>query len=305
MRSLTAESVRFEMLFFIRPYWLFFQARLVISQVSLLAYRLVQRRSLLLGFRLSVLVFYFGVLCSSGGGTFKPMGASLSLSVLISGFIAPFIVLVQLFLCVHWHGRNVPRNGQPFGQEGRSAGKPAPRPLPPTLACTNNMADTQKSLPEHVDVMFRIKRGLCGYVSYLAACDMNEAFSEYVLYEPILRIMNAKGFKVECEYECPGIEQPTRGDKKRLDFFAIGRKSKIALEVKWVTSSTPNLTRDLEKLRAVRKYDESISCLLCVFGRRSNLEKINLRKDGLGERGTAVYADFRKTKFGCRVFGLG
>ena len=94
------------------------------------------------------------------------------------------------------------------------------------------MASAKKYEPG--DVLFRIKRGLCGYVSYLAACDMNEAFSEYVLYEPILRILRARGFDVDCEFECPGVTQPKRGDKKKLDFYASGHERKLALEVKWV-----------------------------------------------------------------------
>ena len=64
------------------------------------------------------------------------------------------------------------------------------------------------------DILFRIKRGLCGYISYLAACDMNVAFSEYVLYEPILRILSARGYIVDCEVKCPGVTQPKQGDKK-------------------------------------------------------------------------------------------
>jgi hypothetical protein len=32
--------------------------------------------------------------------------------------------------------------------------------------------------PEPNDVLYRIKRGLAGYISYLAACEMNVAFSE-------------------------------------------------------------------------------------------------------------------------------
>lgn len=166
------------------------------------------------------------------------------------------------------------------------------------------MATTIKPAAELIDVMFRIKRGLCGYVSYLAACEMNGAFSEYILYEPILRIMTAQGFRVMCEYECPGIEQPTRGDKKRLDFYAIGKDSRLAMEVKWINSSKPNLTRDLEKLGAVFVGEDETLCLLCVFGPKSLLENLELRGTGLKERGTAVYADFRKTKFGCRVYEL-
>jgi hypothetical protein len=74
-----------------------------------------------------------------------------------------------------------------------------------------------KDLPEPADVLYRVKRGLSGYVSYLAACEMNESFSEYVLYEPILRILTARGYTVKCEVVCPGVEQHATGDRKRLD----------------------------------------------------------------------------------------
>ena len=61
-------------------------------------------------------------------------------------------------------------------------------------------------LPEPNDVLYRLKRGLSGYVSYLAASEMNESFSEYLLYEPILRILTARGFTVQCEVVCPGLQ---------------------------------------------------------------------------------------------------
>jgi hypothetical protein len=60
------------------------------------------------------------------------------------------------------------------------------------------------------NVLHRIKRGLRGYVSYLAACEMNEAFSEYVLYEPILRIITARSYTVRCEYAYIRRVQTTR-----------------------------------------------------------------------------------------------
>ena len=66
------------------------------------------------------------------------------------------------------------------------------------------------------DVLYRLKRGLSGYVSYLAACEMNEAFSEYVLYEPTLRILTARGFSVQCEVACPGYDKAGPGDHKPL-----------------------------------------------------------------------------------------
>src|SRR5262245_26575763 len=84
------------------------------------------------------------------------------------------------------------------------------------------------------NVLDRIQRGLSGYVSYLAACEMNETFSEYVLYEPILRILLARRFNVKCEVIAQGVPQPDRGDKRRLDFVATGADGlRFALEVKW------------------------------------------------------------------------
>jgi hypothetical protein len=133
---------------------------------------------------------------------------------------------------------------------------------------------------------------------------MNEAFSEYVLYEPILRIFAARGYRVECEYECPGIQHAERGDRKRIDFVAEGHSFRIALEVKWANSSNPDISRDVEKLRAFLRSDRrSLSCL-CIFGRKSHIEDLHLGESVFKERGKAVYADLRKTRYGCRIFQL-
>ncbi len=119
------------------------------------------------------------------------------------------------------------------------------------------------------DVLFRIKRGLVSYVSYLAACEMNQAFSEYVLYEPILRILMACGFQVACEVECPGIEQAPIGDRKRLGFVAHNDEIEFALEVKWIKKPKMSVARDIEKLQAyIRERPDSLG-LICLFGKQS------------------------------------
>jgi len=151
------------------------------------------------------------------------------------------------------------------------------------------------------DVLYRIKRGLSGYVSYLAACEMNAAFSEYVLYEPALRILTARGFVAQSEVECPGYARNGRGDVKRLDFVAQGHGHHFALEVKWARTSRPRIQGDLEKLRKYREAHGDAIGLLCIFGRKSALSVLYLPQ-GLRERGSAVYADFGKTKFGCRIY---
>jgi len=161
-------------------------------------------------------------------------------------------------------------------------------------------------LREPGDVLYRIKRGLSGYVSYLAACEMNQSFSEYVLYEPILRILTARGFAVESEKECPGISHAKKGDRKRLDFVASRKGTSFALEVKWAKQRTIDVANDHAKLLAFVGGDQTPRprAFLCVFGRESHIADLRLKQGDFRERGACVVADFRKTRFGCRVFEL-
>lgn len=157
---------------------------------------------------------------------------------------------------------------------------------------------------ETKDVLFRIKRGLVSYVSYLAACEMNEAFSEYVLYEPILRILMACGFSVECEVECPGIEHAPIGDRKRLDFVAHNDEIEFALEVKWITKPKMSVARDIEKLQAyIRERPDSLG-LICLFGKQSVISKFKLPRGLFWRRGSHIVAELINTKYACRIFQL-
>lgn len=164
----------------------------------------------------------------------------------------------------------------------------------------------KQSIPliEPNDVLYRIKRGLAGYVSYLAACEMNESFSEYLLYEPILRILTARRHVVECEVTCPGIKQPKTGDKRKLDFVARKNGLTFAVEVKWAKTVKPNIVDDIAKLRACKNNDNAWRAFLCIFGTKSRITKLKLPTGTLKERGNYVIADFGKTKFGCRMYEL-
>lgn len=166
------------------------------------------------------------------------------------------------------------------------------------------MSTSNSTQNEPTDVLYRLKRGLAGYVSYLAACDMNEAFSEYVLYEPILRILTARGYTVQCEYECPGTERDGPGDKKRLDFYATGHSITLGIEVKWARSKSPKIKKDIEKLRALHGTEANVYPLLLIFGKKSDLDALELNEPELSERGKVRIADLGKTRFGCRVFEL-
>jgi hypothetical protein len=65
-----------------------------------------------------------------------------------------------------------------------------------------------QEFPEPADVLYRIKRRLSRHVSYLAACEINESFSEYVLYEPIPRILWALGIPSSARPVVQGCSNP-------------------------------------------------------------------------------------------------
>ncbi len=163
-------------------------------------------------------------------------------------------------------------------------------------------------LPEPADVLFRIKRGLAGYISYLAACEMNEAFSEYVLYEPMLRILTARSYSVKCEYACESLSVKNGGDRKRIDFRAEKGGVLVAIEVKWARDQRVDVGRDHEKLACFREENLGARAFLCVFGRKTHIQDVNLKAGKFAgrfvEKGKPIYADFRKTKFGCRIYEL-
>lgn len=69
-------------------------------------------------------------------------------------------------------------------------------------------------------------------------------------------------------------------------------------------SSRLDVERDVEKLQALSKAEPHTYPLLCVFGRQSFLENIELKPNPFKEWGKPVYADLRKTKYGCRIFRL-
>lgn len=162
------------------------------------------------------------------------------------------------------------------------------------------------------NVLYRLKRGLSGYISYLAACEMNQAFSEYVLYEPMLRILTAQGYTVTCEFPCPGLERlNNRGDSKKIDFDVDGHNSRFAIEVKWARRNRIDVDGDYEKLLSYKTCIENSRSFLCIFGRKSHIQDIILKRQNLildkgifTEFGKVVYADFGITKFGCRIYEL-
>lgn len=153
-----------------------------------------------------------------------------------------------------------------------------------------------------MNVLYRIKRGLAGYVSYLAACEMNEAFSEYVLYEPMLRILTARKFTVKCEYTCPGMPRAATGDTKKIDFDVTGENLRFAIEAKWAKQSRLDAGNDYRKLVSYLREVQGSRAYFCVFGVKSAVESIRLKNGTFSECGKTVFAEFGVTRYGCRIY---
>jgi hypothetical protein len=154
---------------------------------------------------------------------------------------------------------------------------------------------------------------LTGTVSYLAAAETNTTFSEYVLYEPILRILMVRGYLVTCELRCPGLPRKNKqGDYKRLDFEAIKKRKHFALEVKWPRPKqsprprvrTFNIQRDHLKLVAFRNKNPKARCFFCLFGRYNDISRAKLKPNQYSEALPAIYALFGRTQYGCRIYAL-
>ena len=152
------------------------------------------------------------------------------------------------------------------------------------------------------DALYRVKRGLVGYVSYLAACEMNQSFSEYILYEPVLRILTARGFEVSCEVPCPGFVKTGKGDFKKLDFVATSAGATFAIEVKWARRRYINVDRDIEKLQAYAASANGARAFLCVFGKQSVVANLRHSGPALQEQGNQVVANFGVTRYCCRIY---
>lgn len=168
---------------------------------------------------------------------------------------------------------------------------------------------SKRELHEPFESLYRIQRALVGHISYLAACQANVAFTEYLLYEPILRVLLIRNYDVQCEVSCAGIlPQEARGDHKRIDFVAKKQGYHFALEVKWPRKqiNTLDVKPDHEKLAAFKKKNTNSQSFLCLFGRYSHINSINLSQGGfvMPKPLPPIYAFFRRTQYGCKVYQL-
>jgi hypothetical protein len=153
-----------------------------------------------------------------------------------------------------------------------------------TSNATNSMATAAQA------TLRSLRRGIVGYISYLAACRCREVYSEYLLYEPILRVGMAQGYTVSAEVPVDRDEliallgreshrETQVGDLPKIDFaFERGgeRPAHFGLEVKWVRQHTVNVTKDIAKLHVFGREHNALGYLL-VFGHAGVVDELELR----------------------------
>lgn len=149
-----------------------------------------------------------------------------------------------------------------------------------------------------VSILNPICRGTVGYISYLASCSGNTIYSEYLLYEPIMRIAQSHRYSVQCEFP---VKKAERGDAWRIDFdlYHKERNERLGLEVKWVKTKNVNFDHDIEKL-VLHAEDKKANGYLVLFG---PFEAVNdSGPKGPIAKGNIVAWDAGKTDYASRWF---
>jgi hypothetical protein len=121
-------------------------------------------------------------------------------------------------------------------------------------------------------VLEPICRGLVAYVSYLAACRNSTVYSEYLLYEPLVRIGHAQGYTVRCEVPV-ARSASGKGDWKRIDFELTKSGRPFGIEMKWITSPKPDITNDVDKLLTYNRASSAPGFVL-FFGPSKHFETL-------------------------------
>lgn len=150
-------------------------------------------------------------------------------------------------------------------------------------------------------VLEPICRGLVGYVSYLAACRNSAIYSEYLLYEPLLRIAQAQGYTVACEVAVSSSVSG-RGDKKRLDFVFKRGSEFFGVEVKWIRAKNPNIVKDVNKLIAFNS-ETGASGYVLFFGQSGYFSNLTpTAEKSCLKTGKLVCWNPGRTKYSARWF---
>ena len=134
--------------------------------------------------------------------------------------------------------------------------------------------------PKPRNLIVSLTEGLLGYLIYQSRCGLHEAYSEYLLYDPIVRIAKDKGWHIKSEFVVD--TKLSKGDKKRIDFLFTDKinNTLIGLEVKYLKNKNSSLTikNDIDKLNSLQNHVEynKLLCFVIIAGYYSdrNLNQI-------------------------------
>lgn len=110
--------------------------------------------------------------------------------------------------------------------------------------------------------------GLVGYMVYQSNCGISNIYSEYLLYDPILRIAKNKNWNLINEHT---IDNKRERTSKRIDFYFSKKDTNIFLEMKRVKAKSPygpDLKNDINKLLKVKNKEDDSRCFIIVTGCR-------------------------------------
>ncbi len=106
-----------------------------------------------------------------------------------------------------------------------------------------------------------IGEGILGKLLFNSKIDISEAYSEYILYEPIVQIAN-RNWKVESEVSVESLKSKGRGDNQKIDFVLTDPENKnrcIALEIKYAKSVKSKITVDSDIRKLIAFKNDMIS----------------------------------------------
>jgi hypothetical protein len=167
--------------------------------------------------------------------------------------------------------------------------------------------------PKPKNLIVALVEGVLGYLIYQHRCGLYEAYSEYLLYDPIVRIAKDKQWKIKSEFAVE--EKKGKGDKKRIDFLFTSKEDEnrvIALEVKYLKDlkKTIDLSNDIDKLKGLNSYLNKTDVLkfILIAGLLhepilKKLREININLNGKGKSlyYDCLFIDQHKKQYGVVV----
>ena len=129
-----------------------------------------------------------------------------------------------------------------------------------------------------------ISEGLLGKAIFNSKINISEAYSEYMLYEPIVQIAN-RNWKVQSEVPVASLKSKGRGDNKKIDFVLTdldNNNRSIALEFKYIkgVKSKINIVPDIEKLQAFKneRHSKETKAFLMILWKEHSNRDVHLNR---------------------------